>query len=259
MASFAPEKGRVRRQERAIVIGAIAVLAALAWLWTWLGAGMPMGAEAMPGMKRAGPPLALALAMWWVMMMAMMLPSAMPVVLLYGRVRRMHQASGAVAPSGIFLAGYMLAWLAASAFAAEVQIIATRVGLLDPMTMAAMSPAAAGAALLAIGLYQFSPTKDACLAHCRSPAAFLARHWRPGIRGALRLGLLHGGYCIGCCWLLMFLLFVGGVMNFAWIAGVTALVAAEKLLPGARWVPRSAGVIAIAWGAGMVLSGTMLR
>jgi predicted metal-binding membrane protein len=107
--------------------------------------------------------------------------------------------------------------------------------------------------LAAAGLYQLSPLQGVCLSHCRSPAAFLSRYWRPGPLGAVRLGVLHGTYCLGCCWLLMALLFVGGVMNLAWIAALTLLVLAEKLLPGGPWVARAAGVALLAWGAATLL------
>jgi predicted metal-binding membrane protein len=108
--------------------------------------------------------------------------------------------------------------------------------------------------LIAAGLYQVSPMQGVCLNHCRSPAEFLSRHWRPGAAGAVRLGVLHGLFCLGCCWLLMALLFVGGVMNLAWIAALTLLVMAEKLLPGGRWVARAAGVVMLAWGAATLLA-----
>jgi predicted metal-binding membrane protein len=112
---------------------------------------------------------------------------------------------------------------------------------------------AAAALLIAAGLYQLSPLKDACLGRCRSPADFLARNYRPGASGALRLGLLHGAYCVGCCWMLMALLFVGGVMNLIWIAALTLLVAAEKLLPGGNWLARIAGMAMVGWGAMLLL------
>ncbi len=108
--------------------------------------------------------------------------------------------------------------------------------------------------LIAAGAYQLSPLKSACLRQCRSPAQFLSRHWRPGAIGALRLGALHGAYCVGCCWLLMTLLFVGGIMNFAWIAALTLIVGVEKLLPGGEWLGRIAGVALIAWGAARLLA-----
>jgi predicted metal-binding membrane protein len=245
---------RMVRKERTIILGAIALLAGLAWLWTMTGAGMPMGEGGMAGMPRsAPPPLLLTLAMWWVMMAAMMLPSAAPVILLYGRVRRDRGGQSTIAASGVFLSGYLLAWLGMSALAAALQIWAIRAGLLNGVTMRSSHASLAGATLIAAGLYQLLPMKNACLTNCRSPAAFLSRHWRPGVGGALRLGLMHGGYCIGCCWLLMALLFVGGVMNFVWIAALTALVTAEKLLPGSGLISRGAGLALIVWGLARTL------
>lgn len=202
----------------------------------------------------ASPPVALMLAMWWVMMVAMMVPSAAPMILLYGRVLRKRGGGAVIGATGVFLAGYLLAWLIISVGATLLQLLATRAGLIDPMTLRSSSRLLAGATLIAVGLYQFSSIKDACLAGCRAPASFLARHWRPGIGGAARLGLLHGLYCVGCCWLLMALLFVGGVMNFLWIAALTLLVATEKLVRRGPLAGRIAGVILIVWGAAKVAS-----
>jgi predicted metal-binding membrane protein len=114
--------------------------------------------------------------------------------------------------------------------------------------MGSQSPWLSGCVLIAAGLYQMSPWKSACLAHCRSPTEFLTRHWRPGAAGALRLGALHGVYCVGCCSVLMALLFVGGVMNLVWIGVLAALVLAEKVLPGGHWLGRIVGMLFIAWG-----------
>jgi len=245
---------RIVRNERMIVIAAIVLLAGLGWWWTLSGAGMPTGKggmgtmAGMGGMEKPAAPVLLTVFMWWTMMAAMMLPSAAPAILLYGRVRRQRGGQSAIAPSGVFLSGYLLAWLGASAIAAALQIAATHAGLLDPMLLRTGHETLAGATLIAAGLYQLSPVKDACLLTCRSPTEFLTRYWRPGLWGALRLGLLHGSYCVGCCWLLMALLFVGGVMNFAWIAALAALVAAEKLVPGGKIVARVAGVMLILWG-----------
>ena len=203
----------------------------------------------MAGMAPAVPAnVPLVLAMWWVMMAAMMLPSAAPVILLYACVSNQRRGGPVIARSWILLSGYLLAWLAVAAAAAGLQLLATKAGLIDGMTMRATSCALAGATLVAAGVYQLSPLKNACLANCRSPALFLTRHWRPGAIGALRLGLVHGGYCIGCCWLLMALLFVGGVMNFLWIAALTALVAMEKLVRSGPQVARLAGLLLILWG-----------
>jgi len=140
-------------------------------------------------------------------------------------------------------------WGLFSLCAALLQDGLQRLGVLAPMTMDASARWLAAAILVAAGLYQLSPLKGACLAHCRNPAAFLARHYRAGGAGALRMGALHGAFCLGCCWLLMALLFVGGVMNLAWIALLSVLVAGEKLLPGGRRVGQAAGIGFILWGA----------
>ena len=240
------------RRQRTVTAAALAVLAALAWAWLLLGAGMGMeiradlspfphrnGAGGMAGMPMAGDALAtwsaarlaLAFSMWWVMMVAMMLPAAAPVILLYAKAVSGRGAETKPA-SGSFLAGYLSVW-----------------GLFSPMSMGSAGQWFSAAVLIAAGLYQLSPLKEACLSRCRNPGAFLSRHYRPGRAGAFRLGLLHGAYCVGCCWLLMALLFVGGVMNLAWIALLTLLVAAEKLLPGGRRVALAAGLAFIAWGA----------
>lgn len=183
----------------------------------------------------------LIAAMWAVMMVAMMVPSAAPAILLYARVHRHSLGLESRPPTAAFLAGYLACWIGIALLAATLQLALGRMEL--------DSPSAAAAVLVAAGIYQLSPLKDACLGRCRSPAQFISRHYRPGTSGAFRLGLLHGADCVGCCWLLMALLFVGGVMNLAWVAALTLLVAAEKLLPGGRWIARIAGITLIGWGA----------
>ena len=238
MSSATDLTSRILRHERAIAGGGIVLLVALCWWFLASGAGMP--GMAMAGMPP--PPIGALVLMWWLMMMAMMLPSAAPAILLYGRVREMRGADPAIAQSWVFLAGYVCVWLAFSVAAAVLQRAIT-----GP-SMALADGRLAGAVLVAAGAYQLSPLKSACLRQCRGPAQFLSRHWRPGTAGAIRLGILHGAFCVGCCWLLMALLFVGGVMNFAWIAGLTLLVGIEKLMPGGEWVGRAAGVALVGWG-----------
>jgi predicted metal-binding membrane protein len=187
--------------------------------------------------------------MWWTMMVAMMTPAAAPTVLLYARVHRHARGEAErLAPTGAFVAGYLLVWLGFSLTAVAAHWGLQRSGLLSAVTLGSQSRWLSGAVLIVAGLYQLSPLQGLCLRHCRSPAAFLSQHWRPGVAGAIRLGVLHGAYCVGCCWLLMALLFVGGVMNLVWIAALTLLVLAEKLLPGGAWTARAAGVLLIAWG-----------
>lgn len=282
--------GRLLRRDRLIVGAGLVVLCLLAWAYVLTGAGMgmdpraattlalfphraaiapmtaPMAGMNMPGMQMTGPAALkpwdlpawlLTIGMWGAMMVAMMTPSAAPAILLYGRVRAHAEQQGrgaGLAPSGAFVAGYLLVWLGFSAGAAALQWTFERVGLVSPLSMGSQSRWLSAAVLIATGLYQLSPLKNACLTQCRSPAGFLARHWRPGTAGAVRLGVLHGAYCVGCCWVLMGLLFVGGVMNLAWIAALTVLVMAEKLLPGGPWVARAAGGILILWGIATLLA-----
>ncbi|MXP40401.1 DUF2182 domain-containing protein [Altererythrobacter soli] len=258
----------VLNRQRAITAIALAVLTALAWAWLLMGAGMgmearadlqlfPRGADGM-AMEMGAPAgwsaakILLAFSMWWVMMVGMMLPAAAPVILLYARVTAGD--AEAQPATGSFLAGYLAVWGLFSLLAAGSQAALEGIGVLEPMTMGSSARWFSAAVLIAAGLYQLSPLKDACLSRCRNPAVFLSRHYRTGRSGAFRLGLLHGAYCVGCCWLLMALLFVGGVMNLAWIALLTLLVAAEKLLPGGRRVAFAAGLVFVAWGTAVALA-----
>jgi predicted metal-binding membrane protein len=241
--SSAPDPtSRLLGHQRLVVGLGAASVAALAWLFVLDGAGV-----AEPMTMATAPPFAALLLMWWVMMAAMMLPAATPAILLYARVRQMRGGDGNVAQTSIFLAGYAAVWLLFSLVAARLQQLVTGA------SMALDHPAAEAGVLVAAGLYQLSPLKSACLRQCRAPAQFISKHWRPGTFGAVRLGVLHGAYCVGCCWMLMALLFVGGVMNLLWIVALTALVTVEKLAPHGRWIGRSAGVALIAWGAALLL------
>ena len=241
--SSAPDlTSRVLRHERLLLAAGVALLAGLAWWFVLRGAGMPDMA-----MAPIQPQFAALVLMWWVMMAAMMLPSAAPAILLYARVREMRGGDFALAQSWMFLSGYLAVWLLFSIGAAFVQ------RLVAGPSMALGDRMAEAAVLIAAGAYQLSPLKLGCLARCRSPAQFLSRHWRPGWDGAVRLGVLHGADCVGCCWMLMALLFVGGVMNLLWIVALTALVTVEKLAPHGRWIGRFAGVALIAWGAALLL------
>jgi predicted metal-binding membrane protein len=262
----APSVERLLRRDRAITAACLIALCVLAWAWVLTGAGTGMSVWAMtvlslfPHVHGANGAAALVwpagywavmVAMWWIMMIAMMVPSAAPTILLYTSVQR-HAPSGAprnsLAPTGVFIAGYLLAWLAFSLAATVVQWSLERHGLLAVATMGSRSRWLSAAILTSAGVYQLLPLKNACLAHCRSPASFLSRHWRSGAAGALRLGILHGAYCLGCCWLLMALLFVGGVMNVVWIAVLTVLVLIEKVFRAGPWASRCAGIILLAWG-----------
>ena len=243
------------RRDRAIVAVGLAAVVALAWGYLIAGAGMDavmadMPMDDMPDMPTAWSPFhaTLLFVMWWVMMIAMMVPSAAPTVLLFTTIRRKQGAS--VRPSleaGVLLCGYLLIWGGFGLLAVLAQWRLERAGLLS-MAMTRTGTVLGGIILIAAGLYQFVPAKSACLRYCQSPVLFLSRYWQPGATGALRMGLWHGVYCLGCCWLLMLLLFVTGVMNLIWIAGIALYVAGEKLLPLGHRLSRAAGAALILTG-----------
>jgi predicted metal-binding membrane protein len=248
-----------------VVIAALLAVIAASWAWILAGAGLGTGDMEMPVMDMSGMGMsdmampaaeswslayaALMFAMWWVMMVAMMLPSAAPMILLYARLdRRQRERGEPLLATGVFAAGYLVAWAAFSLAAASTQWALERTGLMSP-AMSTTSMALAGGLLIAAGIYQMTPLKNACLRHCRSPVSFLSSHWRDGRRGALVMGLQHGAYCVGCCWVLMALLFVGGVMDLSWIAGLALLVLVEKLAPAGHWLGRTLGLGLVGWGA----------
>jgi predicted metal-binding membrane protein len=262
----------VLRRDRLVVAGALTVIAALAWGYVlWLAADMDRGGMDMHGfrmipagigiMAPANAPwgvieFAFVFAMWVVMMIGMMAPSAAPMLLMYARVGRQGRAAGKpLAATGWFAAGYFLAWVGFSLSATLVQWAVDRAALLDSR-MASASNLFGGIVLIAAGVYQWTPLKDVCLAQCRTPLQFLIRHggFLGDVPGCLLLGLRHGAYCVGCCWVLMALLFAGGVMNVLWIALLALLILLEKLMPFGRWVARAAGAICVAAGAWMLFS-----
>ena len=268
----------VLRHDRRIVATAIAIVTALAWAYIgWLATDMSMPAMSpadMAGMDMAGmnmgsmsadmltPALKpwsatqflLTLTMWVVMMIGMMTPSATPMLLLYARVGRQARQQGRpFAATSWFTAGYLGAWMLFSLFATALQWALEQLSLLTPM-LASASTHFGGGVLLLTGLYQWLAAKDACLVQCQSPLTFLQQQggFRADARGALRLGLRHGAYCVGCCWALMLLLFVGGVMNVLWIAGLSVLVLLEKIVPTGRLLPRIAGMLLAAAGLSLL-------
>jgi predicted metal-binding membrane protein len=266
----------VLRRDRLVVIAALVGVIAIAWIWLLLGAGLGMSAVSMtrgtgmpavaemPGMadKMMAPAVwtpgyaLLMFAMWWVMMAAMMLPSAAPMLLLFARVNRTERArERPYVPTGIFGAGYLAAWGGFSALAAGLQWGLERLGLLSPM-MTTTSYRLGGAILIAAGLWQLSPVKGVCLRRCRSPMSFIAHGWRPGWLGAFRMGLEHGTFCLGCCWFLMGLLFFGGIMNLFWIAGLAGFILLEKTIPMGHWLGRVAGIVLAVSGI-LMLAGAV--
>lgn len=263
---------KVLRRDRLVVASALGALTALAWGYVlWLAADMDMGGMDMSGFRMipAGvglmvPTFApwnameflLVFAMWVVMMAGMMTPSAAPMILIYARVGRQAAiADKPFAATGWFAAGYFLAWTGFSLIAAAAQWALDRGALLDPM-MASTSHVLGGIVLIAAGIYQWTRFKDMCLAHCQSPFQFIQQQggFRRDIAGSLLIGLRHGAYCVGCCWVLMALLFVGGVMNVLWIALLAVLVLLEKLSPIGRLIARLAGVALVVAGAALFLS-----
>jgi predicted metal-binding membrane protein len=238
-----------RRSDRRIILVALLGVTAAAWLYllaTRQGisdmtmADMP--GIAMPMVTSWTPTtLALTVAMWWVMMLGMMVPSAAPMILTFAALNRSKRARGQTfVPTSIFALGYAIVWGGFSVSATGAQWVLARSALLSP-TMATTSPVLGGSLLVLAGLYQFTPLKQACLRKCRSPFAFVLNHWRDGWAGALRMGMEHGGYCLGCCGVMMALLFILGVMNLLWVAAIAAFVFAEKLLPGGVWIGRMGG------------------
>ena len=256
----------VLQREQTIIAAGLVGLVIVAWSFLWDGAGMGMSALDMttltlfphmqvevPGSMPVSWPVVIS--MWWIMMIAMMTPSAAPLILLYGLVLRNHTGNGkdVFALTFMLLAGYLFSWLAFAVVAAGCQEALQPAGLISEMMLWSRSRVLSASVLALAGLYQFSPLKHACLAKCRSPVRFLTDYWRPGRLGSLTLGLRHGAYCVGCCWMLMALLFVGGVMNLIWIAALTIVVLIEKLLPAGTNVGKFSGGLLLCWAVATLL------
>ena len=254
------------RRERWLIGLCLALAAGLAWWWL-LGQAADMRSAAamaaMPGMAAAEPPrfwsyVPPAALMWSLMMVAMMLPSVTPMVLLYARFAgQAAPRRGVLAPTTALAGAYLLVWGGFSAAAALAQFALVKLGAVSATALTLGDRRVAAALLLAAGAYQLSPAKDYCLKACRAPLFFIMRLWRPGWRGAARIGLHHGLHCLGCCWLVMALLFVGGVMSLVWIAALAVLVLAEKVSPLGGWVARAAGVVALTAGAALLAPGVV--
>lgn len=252
------------RRDRVVIVGALSSVIALSWGYLLSGAGIEMssleitslafgngGMEMRPAVwnfKFAG----LMFAMWWIMMVAMMLPSAAPMVLIFAAMNRKQKASGnPYVSTMVFASAYLLIWAAFSVAAVAMQWGLERTALISPMLMSA-NVALSGGLLLAAGVYQLTPLKQVCLNHCRSPLHFMLSRWRSGTSGALRMGIEHGAFCTGCCWFLMGLLFFGGVMNIVWIGGLAVLVMFEKTASAGRWFSYVVGIGLIGWGSAML-------
>jgi predicted metal-binding membrane protein len=242
---------RALKHERITLLAVVAVISAACWAWIVPMArdmyGSMTGASAwMMRTEWQAPHLTLLWAMWMVMMTAMMLPSASPALMLYAAVER--KGADEAHREGhvyIFALGYLVVWAVFSAAATALQREMSAMLVLSPMMELESRPVIVGFLLVA-GIFQLTPLKNVCLGACRSPAAFLTTHWRKGPFGALRMGIQHGLFCLGCCWALMLLLFVGGVMNLTVILALTIVVLVEKLTPWGVWVGRLGGVLLIA-------------
>jgi predicted metal-binding membrane protein len=260
----------VLRRDRIVFAAALAVVTLLAWAYVvYLYFQMKMGGMDMSGFRMAvtaagmvmtpafqpwsGSEFVFTVIMWVVMMIGMMTPSAAPIILLYARVGRQAAGQGKpFASTAWFASGYVFAWTAFAFAATTAQWGLDRAALLTPM-MSTASTVAGSIILIAAGAYQWTPLKNRCLSHCQSPLQFIFQHggFRSDVLGSLQLGTRHGVYCVGCCWAIMALLFVVGVMNVLWIAVIAIVVLAEKLFPAGRFVSRIAG-------AGFVLAGLWL-
>ena len=259
---------KVLLQDRRLVVAALLSLSALAWAYlvvmarqmaagdmTLMGMGAPsamhgsdmLGAMTMSQMPWSPLTFLLMFIMWSVMMIGMMIPSAAPMTLLFARVQRRKLADQAPAVRiAAFTAGYLLIWTSFSLIATGLQWALTELRLLSPIMESSNQFLAVGV-LLAAGIYQLTPLKLACLKQCQSPIGFLTRHWKDGTSGSLRMGIEHGMFCLGCCWLLMALLFVGGVMNLIWVAVIATFVLLEKVAPKGEIIGRVGGVLLIAF------------
>jgi predicted metal-binding membrane protein len=239
-----------------VVLGALAAVISASWAYLSVGVGIGIEmTDAGGGQMTATPPAwsppyaLLVLVMWVVMMAAMMLPTAAPTVLLVAALAwgRLGDSKLVPATAMLFAAGYLLAWCGFSLAATLLQWGLDEAGLLSER-MAFGHAILAGAVLVGAGVYQLTPLKDAYLRHCRSPTEFLVRHWRRGALGAVRIGVRHGLFCLGCCWMLTALLFVGGVMNVAWIGVIALFVLLEKTVPWCARTGRASGLLLL-WGA----------
>jgi predicted metal-binding membrane protein len=251
---------KLLRHDRAIVVVGAAFITLIGWAYLfyedWSMQHMDLVAMAMPSNGAWGlMDLLMIFAMWAVMMAAMMVPSATPMLLTFATVVRSRRAQErSLGPVWVFLAGYLVLWTAFSLAATLAQWALHSLLLISPM-MVGTSPVLGSVLLVLAGIYQWTPFKQACLRHCRTPLQFLLAYWQDGTAGAFLIGLRHGTYCLGCCWLLMAVLFAVGVMNLAWIAALSVFVLLEKIIPRGLWVAKVAGLILIGFGGWMALSG----
>ena len=252
------------KKDRVIVISGVVAVAAIAWGYmlyvSQSNADMDMSMEMTVGNVRSwsGVDFSLMFVMWAVMMVAMMVPSAAPMILLFATVnRRRREQSGPFVATGVFLSGYLVVWVGFALVATLGNWGLHQASLLTSMMGGTSSGYLGGALLLTAGIFQWSQLKYVCLTHCRSPLSFLMSDWKDGTGGAFKMGLQHGRYCLGCCWILMALLFVLGVMNLVWIAALAAFVLAEKVIPAGTKISKITGGLLVGWGAWAVLAAAV--
>ncbi len=249
------------KKDRIIVISGVVAVAAIAWGYTVYVAqtqadmGMSMGMAMGNVRSWTGVDFSLMFVMWAVMMVAMMVPSAAPMLLLFASVnRKRRQESRPFVRTSVFLSGYIVVWSGFALAATLGNWGLHQASLLTSMMGGSSSGYLGGGLLVVAGVFQWSQLKYACLMHCRSPLSFLMSDWKDGTRGAFMMGLVHGKYCLGCCWVLMALLFVLGVMNLVWIAALAAFVLAEKVIPAGEGVSKVTGILLVGWGAWAVVA-----
>ena len=242
----------LRFRERTFVLSGLFLITALSWAYLWYLARDPL-AMCMVNMDPWSiSDLSAVFAMWTVMMVGMMVPSAFPMILAFARVNRSRRAkSVSYASTSTFVLGYVTAWTGFSIAATLAQEVLHSAALVSSMGIGT-SRIFGGLVLMATGIFQWTPFKNACLRHCRSPIGYLLTEWRDGNRGAFQMGLNLGAHCVGCCWLLMALLFIAGVMNLWWIAAITAFVLLEKVVPAGLWIARASGIMLVLWGGWML-------
>lgn len=251
---------RAYSRDRAIVFGGLIWLCLLSWLYLFhlarmmdrMPAGMAMAEPQM--LSWSGTELLFCFIMWAVMMVGMMIPSAAPMILIFTRTYRKRLSQGQpYVPTSLFVLGYLLVWTGFSLIATAAQWGLHTTALLSPLLLKTTSPMLGGVILIAAGAFQWTDLKQRCLKYCRSPLNFLLNEWRDTRTGALIMGLRHGLFCLGCCWALMGLLFVTGVMNLLWVAVIGIFVLVEKLVPFQRWVSNGAGALLVSWGFWLLL------
>jgi predicted metal-binding membrane protein len=237
-------------RETLAIGAALTVLTGLSW--TYLYHDATVGHCSRMGLAGTANDFIMLLVMWTVMMAAMMLPSAAPMILMFANVNRQRVARAATAlPTSYFVLAYLLIWTAFSLTATAIQFCLSAAALLTPMSMELVSKPAAAALLVIAGIFQWTSLKRACLQHCHTPFTFLMKYWRDGRSGAFAMGLQHGLHCLGCCWAIMALLFVAGVMNLVWVLALSILVLMEKLMPR---LARPAGVAMVAAGVALLIA-----